>query len=118
MTAARYCFSSAVTISAGVALGLCARRRSTYALTAGACTRAPRSMIDESTFAAALGLSSVVASSWVLAFERALMCGLPVRNGWPLRLALSERTGPGGGCGERDRAHCLRKREEIIGKRR
>jgi hypothetical protein len=37
-------------------------------------------MIDDSTLAAVLGLSSVVAGSWLLALDRALICGLPVKR--------------------------------------
>jgi hypothetical protein len=42
-------------------------------------------MIAESTFAAALGLSSMVAGSWFFALDRALMCA-----------SLSERLGHSG----------------------
>src|SRR5262249_47693842 len=58
ITAARYRFSSFVMISAGDASGLARRNRATYASTAGACTRAPRSRMFDSAFAAGPVFSS------------------------------------------------------------
>src|SRR6478609_9045887 len=59
-------------------------------------------MICESTLAAGPGFSSTVAGSWLLAFDRALMFGLPlvdpVRPVRTFRLTLAERTEAGRAC--------------------
>src|SRR5215208_5093519 len=54
-------------------------------------------MICESTLAAAPGFSSVVAGSWLLVFDRALMLRSPCPVAAAFRLSPCQRTGAGGG---------------------
>src|SRR6516162_11025071 len=67
-------------MSAGVAPGIVRRNRWTYASTAGACARAPRSRMFDSALAAAPGFSSASGGFCALGPLRAAFIGPPLES--------------------------------------